>query len=105
MTMNIDRRLNECARTLNDGKLLDTLIGGDAVAQEHKYNKYCLSSLNYREKAHLLRLDDQENCDSLENEVYPLVFSDLVTFIMESKSKSTDPIVFCLADLVKMFKQ
>ncbi|KAH3888537.1 hypothetical protein DPMN_012573 [Dreissena polymorpha] len=91
MTMNIDRRLNECARTLNDGKLLATLSGGDAVAQELRYHKNCLSSLYYREKAHHSKLNDQENCDSLENEVYILVFSELVTFIVESKSKATDP--------------
>ncbi|KAH3772565.1 hypothetical protein DPMN_173906 [Dreissena polymorpha] len=106
MTMNIDRKLNEYARTLIDGNLLATLSDGDAVAQELKYHKKCLlSSLYYRESAHLSILDGQKNCGSLENEVYPLVFSELVTFIVESKSKATDPIVFCLADLVKMFKQ
>ncbi|KAH3868807.1 hypothetical protein DPMN_031961 [Dreissena polymorpha] len=38
MTMNINRRLNECARTLNDGKVLATPSGGDAVVQELKYH-------------------------------------------------------------------
>ncbi|KAH3796021.1 hypothetical protein DPMN_149585 [Dreissena polymorpha] len=74
MSINIDRRLNECVRTLNDGKLLATLSGGDEVAQELKYHTNCFSFLYYREKAHLSRLDDHETCVSLENEVYPLVF-------------------------------
>ena len=34
MTMELDQKLNECARNLNDGKLLARLTGGDIVAQE-----------------------------------------------------------------------
>ena len=37
MTMNLNNRLNECVQTLNDGKLLSRLSGGDAIAQELKY--------------------------------------------------------------------
>ena len=32
ITMQLDKRLNECARNLNDGKLLAMLSGGDVVA-------------------------------------------------------------------------
>ena len=35
MTMELDQQLNECARNLNDGKLLARLSGGDVVAQEY----------------------------------------------------------------------
>ena len=34
MTMHTNNRLHECAHTLNDGKLLAKLSGGDAIAQE-----------------------------------------------------------------------
>ena len=36
MTMNLNNRLNKCASILNDGKLLPSLSGGDAIAQELK---------------------------------------------------------------------
>ena len=37
MTMNLNNRLNECVQTLNDGKPLARLSGGDAIAQKPKY--------------------------------------------------------------------
>lgn len=37
MTINLDKRLHECAHTLSDGKLLAKLGAGDAIAQELKY--------------------------------------------------------------------
>ena len=36
--MNLNRRLHECAQTLNDGNLLAKLGAGDAIAQELKYH-------------------------------------------------------------------
>ena len=51
MTIELDRRLNECARNLEDGKLLATLSGGDVVAQELKYHRNCLRALYNRERA------------------------------------------------------
>ena len=53
MTMELDQRLNECARNLNDGKLLARLTGGDIVAQELKYHRSCLTALYNRERAHI----------------------------------------------------
>ena len=49
MTMNLNNRLNECAQTLNDGKLLVRLSGGDAIAQEYKYHFAYLTDLYKRE--------------------------------------------------------
>jgi len=45
MTMNVNKRINECARTLNDGKILAKLSGGDVVALELKYHPACLVAL------------------------------------------------------------
>ena len=42
MTMQLNERLNECAKTLNDGMLLAKLSAGDAVALELKYHPACL---------------------------------------------------------------
>lgn len=53
MTMNLNNRLNECAQTLNEGKLLARLSDGDAIAQELKYNFACLTHLYNREWTYL----------------------------------------------------
>jgi hypothetical protein len=37
MTKQLDKWLIECARNLNDGKLMAALSGDDVVAQELKY--------------------------------------------------------------------
>ena len=45
-TMHLNQTLRECAQTLNDGKLLVKLGGGeDAVALEFKYHLGCLNTL------------------------------------------------------------
>ena len=49
MTIDLDKRLNECARNLNDGKLLALLSGGDVIAQEIEYHKACLTCLKITE--------------------------------------------------------
>jgi hypothetical protein len=41
----------------------------------------------------------------LEKEVYPLVFSELLPYILETKTSSDYPVVFSLADLVSLSKQ
>ena len=46
MTMKVDKRINECARMLNDGRLRGKLSAGDAVAQELKYHPACFTALN-----------------------------------------------------------
>ena len=45
MTMQLTERLNQCALTLNDGRLLALLSAGDAVAQDPKYHPGCLVTL------------------------------------------------------------
>ncbi len=49
MTMKLNKRLNECAKNLSDGKLLAKLSTGDVVAQEMKYHHTCLVALYNRE--------------------------------------------------------
>ena len=57
MTMNLDKRLHECAQTLNDGMLLAKLGGRDVIAQELKYHRDCLTALYNRERSHLRSLE------------------------------------------------
>jgi hypothetical protein len=51
VTKQLDKRLNECARNLNNGKLLAVLSGGDVVAQELKYHYSYLTALYHKERA------------------------------------------------------
>ena len=106
MTMQLDKRLNECARNLNDGKLLVVLSGGDVVAQELKYHYSCLTALYHKERAYLLTIENQDDSElSQDMELYPFVFSELLTYIVETKTNSDNPVVFRLADLVSLYKQ
>ena len=86
MTKQLNKWLIECARNLNDGKLLALLSGGDVVAQELKYHYSSLTALYNKERAYLLTIDNQDDSElSQEREVYPLVFSELLTYILETK--------------------
>ena len=106
MPMQLDKRLNECARNLNGGKLLAVLCGGDVVVQELKYHYSCLTALFHKERAYLLTIENRDDIElSQEREVYPLVFSELPTYIVEIKTSRDNPVVFHLADLVSLYKQ
>lgn len=107
MTMKLNERLNRCATTLEDGKLLAKLSAGDVVAQELKYHPACLTALYNRERAHMRILQsEQSSTDSLDK-FYPLAFSELIIYIMDMKvaNEETNPIVFRLADLVSLYKE
>jgi hypothetical protein len=59
-----------------------------------------------KEWAYLLTIENQDDSElSQEMEVYPLVFSELLTYIVETKTSSDNPVVFRLADLVSLNKQ
>ena len=97
--MNLNNRLHECAQTLNDGKLLTKLSGGDAIAQELKYHCACLSGLYNRERSHLKPLGKESSESEREQNMLPLVISELVNYIVESSVSSDGPAVFHLADM------
>lgn len=106
MTMKVNMRINECARTLNDGKLLAKLSGGDVIAQDLKNHSACLVAL-YNKERDYLRVQEQERAQENWKEAYPIAFSELVTHISEIKAASdgTDPPIFRLADLTTLYKQ
>ncbi|RXN31429.1 hypothetical protein ROHU_004760 [Labeo rohita] len=106
MTMQLNERLNECARNLNDGKLLALLSGGDVVALELKYHWSCLTDLYHRERAHI-KAEKQEKIQlSQEKEAFHLVFSELLTYVIEAKKTNSDgPSVFRLAELVNLYRE
>jgi hypothetical protein len=99
MTKQLDKLLIECARKLSDGKILAVLNGGDVVAQ---YHYFCLTALYNKERAYLLTIANQDDSElSQEREVYLLVFSELFTYILGTKTSSDNSVVFLLADLAK----
>lgn len=106
MTMQVNKRIHECAKTLSDRKLLAKLSVGDVIAQELKYHPACLVALYNRERAYL-KVQEQAKAQEHWKEAYPIAFSELVTYISEMKntSDSRDPLVFKLADLTILYKQ
>ena len=103
--MTLNDRLKEYARNLKDGKLLARLSGGDIVAQEFKYHLSCLTGLYNKERAHLSAIKKQSQGQSRENEIFPLVFSELLAFIVEAKTSAEGPVVFKLADLTRVYRE
>ena len=106
MTMQVNKRINECAKTISDKKLLAKLSAGDVIAQELKYHPACLVALYNEERAYL-KAKEQEKAQEHWKEAYPIAFSELVTYISEMKnaSDSRDPLIFKLADLTTLYKQ
>jgi hypothetical protein len=103
MTKQLDKWLIKCARKLNDGKILAVFNGGDVVAQ---YHYFCLTALYNKERAYLLTIENHDDSElSQEREVYLLVFSGLLTYILGTQTSSDNPVVFLLADLVSLSKQ
>lgn len=107
MTMQLNERLSHCAKTLNHGKLLAKLSAGDVVAQELKYHPQCLVKLYNSERAHLNSIMQEESCNNLGKGLYPVAFSELVIYIMDSKVTNTEtaPVIFRLADLASLYKR
>jgi hypothetical protein len=106
MTKQLDKWLIECARNLNDGKLMAVLSGGVVAAQELKYHYFCLTALYDKERAYLLTIENQDDIKlSREREVYAVVFSELFTYILGIKTSSDNPVVFRLTDIVSLSKQ
>ena len=54
MTINLNNRPYEYAKTLNERKLLATLSAGDVITQEHKYHIFCLPGLYNRKRRYLI---------------------------------------------------
>ena len=106
MRKQLDKWLIECARKLNDGNILAVLNGGDVVAQELKHHYSCLTALYNIERVYLLTIENQDDSElSQEREVYPLVFSELLTYILGTKTSSDNPVVFRLTYIVSLSKQ
>ena len=73
------------------------------MAQELKYHRSCLTALYSRKMAHPVTVTKERKEQSREKEIYPLVFSELFAYIVETKLSTDDPVVFKLSDLVSLY--
>ena len=108
MTMKLNKKVNECTKRISDGKLLAKLSAGDVVAQELKYHPTCLVALYNRERTHLHELKEVKKTEEMErNAVYPIAFSELVTYITETKGacESSNPLIFRLCDVFALQRE
>ncbi len=105
MTMQLNERLNECARNLNYGRLLALLSGGDVVALELKYHCSCLIALYNREQAHIAQKNKETLESSQEKNFIPLAFSELLAYVIEKRYSTDDPAIFRLDELVSLYKE
>ncbi len=105
MTMQLNERLNECSRNLNDGRLLALLSGGEVVVLELKYHCSCLTALYNRQRAHIVKKSKETLESSQEKGFIPLVFSELITYVIEKRYSTDEPATFRLAELVSPHKE
>jgi hypothetical protein len=80
--------------------LLTKLSGRDVVAQEIKYHPTCLAELYNREKA-VTTMNEKSH----DNDVYPLTFSELISYIMETEVSSDGPTILRLKYVSDMYEQ
>ena len=97
----LDPRVRRCAHILNDSLLYAKLRGGDLIAQDVKYHRYCLTKL-YR-KASNNQLEGYFTND--ERKLHYTAFGRVISFVEEALLNATDTIpVFKLSDLIKHYK-
>ena len=103
-TMQTYENLKRFACTLNDTKLLGSLSGPDAIAQEMKYHLNCYTTLQNKVRSLQNTKNGENDQSQINSSCYPVAFSELLAYIYESNASSEEePTVFRLADLVKMY--
>ncbi|VDI74380.1 Hypothetical predicted protein, partial [Mytilus galloprovincialis] len=102
-TFGQDTRVRECAVKLNDTLLLAKLSAGDLIAQEAKYHSKCLVSLYNRASRIEMKNDNVES--KKERQIHGIAFSELVSYINETRSCDETISVYKLSDLCKLYTE
>ncbi|CAG2211100.1 unnamed protein product [Mytilus edulis] len=102
-TFGQDTRVRECAVKLNDTLLLAKLSAGDLIAQEAKYHSKCLVSLYNRASRIEMKNDNVES--KKESQIHGIAFSELVSYINETRSCNETISVYKLSDLCKLYTE
>ena len=104
-TKDLEKRLREVAETLEDGKLLARLTGGDVIAQQFKYHRTCLTARYNKERSNVNNLAKSQGRTEPEPNVYPRVLSELIAYSVESSLHVEEPVIFCLPDICQLYQQ
>ena len=96
-TFEVDRRVREIAREMNDSVILSKLTQGDMIAIEACHHAKCLSSYYNKSRAR----ERKNKCNS-GAVLYGVALTEIVAHIEEQKDEARIT-VFKLADLIKMY--
>jgi hypothetical protein len=99
-TLEVDRRVRDCARLLNDSSLIAKLSTGDLIAIEAKYHANCLVSLY--NKTRPIRKESSKSSDELPVDVEELAFAELIAYIEDILEVETA--VLTLSELVRFYQ-
>lgn len=99
-TLEVDKKIRDCAVLLNDSKLIAKLSAGDLIAIEAKYHARCLVGLYNRARPFKLKTSKPANYSSINLD--ELAFAELITYIDE-RLEVEDPAILVLSDLVRFY--
>ena len=75
------------------------------VALELKYPCSSLTALYNRERAHIAQKNKETLESSQEKDFIPLVFLELLAYVIEKRYSTDEPATFRLAELVSLYKE
>ncbi|CAG2208417.1 unnamed protein product [Mytilus edulis] len=102
-TFGQDTRVKEYAVKLNDTLLLAKLSAGDLIAREAKYHSKCFVSLYNRASRIEMKNDNVES--KKESQIHGIAFSELVSYINETRSCDETIRVYKLSDLCNLYME
>lgn len=100
--------LREMSKELCDSKLLKSVSGPDAIAQELKYHPACLTGVRNRVRSLRRARLHESNEENIHDNHFSVAFSELVTYIYEQTFLSDSlvrPSVFQLCELKNIYCQ
>lgn len=100
MTLDVDKKVRECAAVLNERKLIAKLSVGDLIAIEAKYHAKCLVALY--NKARPFKQKASKPADDTSVQLDELAFAELLVYIDECLEVE-EPAVLTLSDLVRFY--
>ena len=95
-TLEVDKRVRECATLLNDGKLLAKLSAGDMVAIDAMYHSKCLVSLYNQARQY------KSPKDTTYRSIEGVAFAELIAYIDDYRD-CQELTVLKLADLARLY--
>ena len=101
-TFNVDSKVRDAAKAINDTNLLGRLSEGDMVALDAAYHAQCLANLYNKARSMLQTGNDQNN---QERCISGIVFAELVAYIEESRMATDVAPVFKLAHLASLYQK